>query len=93
MTREELKLVFEKGAPLRGAPEIIEKDANGKPLKFKPGPVIGKAFFESDLEQMGLLKRELKKLAKEGVIKKTTVRFEGGWRNTYFLPYLESEPA
>lgn len=50
------------------------------------GEVMGKGLFEIDLERAGFVKKDLKALVTMGVIRQTTTRWKGGWRNTYVLP-------
>ncbi len=68
MTRDELALLFQPGAPVRAADKKT---------------IIGRGIYESDLAQMGLEKRELKKLAAEGLIHKVTTIHNNAWRNVW----------
>jgi hypothetical protein len=84
LTRLDLEQVFKDGAPVRGCPTGVFNE-KGELIQRKPGAIIGRGFFESDLTQMGLTKRELRKLVEERMLEKVTVRHNGAWRNTYVL--------
>lgn len=50
---------------------------------------MGRGLFEADLFALGYEKKELKKYAHMGIIKKVTTRYKGGWRNTYVMMGLQ----
>jgi hypothetical protein len=88
-----LKLLFSKKFEVRAGGHSVKSTFRGKfkaifSKEFvvrKEGVIIGRGLFESQLEQLGYAKKELKKLVESGALDLKTTRYQGGWRNTYVL--------
>ena len=75
MDRATLEILFANGPMIR---QTLEKDPSGTKM-------LGRGLFEKDLESQGFTKSELRKLVDQEILARTTVRYQGGWRNTYVL--------
>jgi hypothetical protein len=84
----ELTAVFASGMEITKTVKYPKLDGNGVVILGaweEKKVVLGRGLLETQLKDLGYEKRELKKFAHMGMLKKVTVRVQGGWRNTYVL--------
>lgn len=64
----------------------IFNSPNSHWVKAADGKMVGKGVMETDLEEQGFTKTELRQLTASSILKKFQVRLNGAIRNSYVLP-------